>query len=513
MAIYSPSLEEVQELAATGNTIPVFRELPADLETPVSVYLKLRNGGPSFLLESVEKGEQVGRYSFLGVRPPLTLCAQGDQMVVGGADGAELERRQGDPFEAVRNLLAERCPVEVPGLPRFSGGAVGYFGYDTVRFIERLPATAQRKLAIPDMVLLFSDNLVVFDHVKHRLLVIANMLIDGQGPPTVEQVQIAYADAVARIDEIVSDLRQPLTPPKSPPVDGDAEWRSNFKQKEYEEVVRKAKEYIAAGDIFQVVPSQRLSRSTNAEPFTIYRALRMLNPSPYMYFLEFNGVAGLAETSGSDEPLWIIGSSPEMHVMLEDGRAYLHPIAGTRWRGQTAAEDDALAEELLNDPKERAEHVMLVDLGRNDLGRVCEYGTVKVPEMMVIERYSHVMHIVSDVQGELAPNHDAISLLKATFPAGTVSGAPKVRAMEIIEEMEGLRRGLYAGAVGYIDYDGTMDTCIAIRTIVMQGKTCHLQAGGGVVADSDPTYEWEETLNKAKALSAAVQRAEEGLDD
>ena len=513
MAIYSPSLEEVQELAATGNTIPVFRELPADLETPVSVYLKLRDGGPSFLLESVEKGEQVGRYSFLGVRPPLTLCAQGDQMVVGEADGAELERRQGDPFEAVRNLLAERCPVEVPGLPRFSGGAVGYFGYDTVRFIERLPATAQRKLAIPDMVLMFSDNLVVFDHVKHRLLVIANMLIDGQGPPTVEQVQEAYADAVARIDEIVSDLRQPLTPPKSPPVDGDAEWSSNFKQKEYEEVVRTAKEYIAAGDIFQVVPSQRLSRSTNAEPFTIYRALRMLNPSPYMYFLEFNGVAGLAETSGSDEPLWIIGSSPEMHVMLEDGRAYLHPIAGTRWRGQTAAEDDALAEDLLNDPKERAEHVMLVDLGRNDLGRVCEYGTVKVPEMMVIERYSHVMHIVSDVQGELAPNHDAISLLKATFPAGTVSGAPKVRAMEIIEEMEGLRRGLYAGAVGYIDYDGTMDTCIAIRTIVMQGKTCHLQAGGGVVADSDPTYEWEETLNKAKALSAAVQRAEEGLDD
>ena len=437
MAIYSPSLEEVQKLAATGNTIPVFRELPADLETPVSVYLKLRDGGPSFLLESVEKGEQVGRYSFLGVRPPLTLCAQGDQMVVGGADGAELERRQGDPFEAVRDLLAERCPVEVPGLPRFSGGAVGYFGYDTVRFIERLPTTAQRKLAIPDMVLLFSDNLVVFDHVKHKLLVIANMRTHGQGPPSVEQVQEAYADAVARIDAIASDLRQPLTPPKSPPVDGDAEWSSNFKQKEYEEVVRTAKEYIAAGDIFQVVPSQRLSRSTNAEPFTIYRALRMLNPSPYMYFLEFNGVAGLAETSGSDEPLWIIGSSPEMHVMLEDGRAYLHPIAGTRWRGQTAAEDDALAEELLNDPKERAEHVMLVDLGRNDLGRVCEYGTVKVPEMMVIERYSHVMHIVSDVQGELAPNHDAISLLKATFPAGTVSGAPKVRAMEIIEEMGG----------------------------------------------------------------------------
>ena len=435
-------------------------------------------------------------------------------MVVGGADGAELEHRQGDPFEAVRDLLAERCPVEVPGLPRFSGGAVGYFGYDTVRFIERLPATAQRKLAIPDMVLMFSDNLVVFGscqaqaagHCQHanRWARPAFRRTGSNRPTPMPSLASTRLSATCASR---SRHRRVL------PVDGDAEWRSNFKQEEYEEVVRTAKEYIAAGDIFQVVPSQRLSRSTNAEPFTIYRALRMLNPSPYMYFLEFNGVAGLAETSGSDEPLWIIGSSPEMHVMLEDGRAYLHPIAGTRWRGQTAAEDDALAEELLNDPKERAEHVMLVDLGRNDLGRVCEYGTVKVPEMMVIERYSHVMHIVSDVQGELAPNHDAISLLKATFPAGTVSGAPKVRAMEIIEEMEGLRRGLYAGAVGYIDYDGTMDTCIAIRTIVMQGKTCHLQAGGGVVADSDPTYEWEETLNKAKALSAAVQRAEEGLDD
>ena len=513
MVTYSPSLEEVLELAATGNTIPVFRELPADLETPVSVYLKLRNGGPSFLLESVEKGVQVGRYSFLGVRPPLTLCAQGDQLVVGGPDGVELERREGDPFEAVRSLLSERCPVEVPGLPRFSGGAVGYFGYDTVRFVERLPTTAERKLAIPDMLLLFSDNLVVFDHVQHKLLVIANMQTPGKGQSSDGAIEAAYADAVARIDAIVGDLRKPLVPPSGQGADGDAEWSSNFAQDEYEEIVRRAKEYIAAGDIFQVVPSQRLSRSTDAEPFAIYRALRMLNPSPYMYFLEFSGVAGLKATSGSDEPLWIIGSSPEMHVRLEDGRAYLHPIAGTRWRGDTAAEDDALAEGLLNDPKERAEHVMLVDLGRNDLGRVCEYGTVRVPEMMVIERYSHVMHIVSDVQGKLAPGHDAISLLKATFPAGTVSGAPKVRAMEIIEELEGLRRGLYAGAVGYIDYDGTMDTCIAIRTIVMQGKTCHLQAGGGIVADSDPTYEWEETLNKAKALSAAVQRAEEGLDD
>ncbi|MCY4116148.1 MAG: anthranilate synthase component I [Caldilineaceae bacterium] len=511
MATYSPTLEEVRKLAAGGNTIPVFRELPADLETPVSVYLKLRNGGPSFLLESVEKGEQVGRYSFLGVRPPLTLCARGDRLVVGSGDGAALERRRGDPFDAVRSLLAERRPVEVPGLPRFSGGAVGYFGYDTVRFIERLPQTAQQKLEIPDMLLLFSDNLVVFDHVQHKLLVIANMHIGTNGAPAGQEISAAYEDAVARIDAIVSDLRQPFAHPKNPPVDCPVDWRSNFTQDEYEEIVRRAKEYIAAGDIFQVVPSQRLSRATDAEPFAIYRALRMLNPSPYMYFLEFNDMAGLSESTGSDQPLWIIGSSPEMHVRLEDGRAFLHPIAGTRWRGQTAAEDDALAEGLLNDPKERAEHVMLVDLGRNDLGRVCEYGTVQVPEMMVIERYSHVMHIVSDVQGQLAAGHDAISLLKATFPAGTVSGAPKVRAMEIIEELEGLRRGLYAGAVGYIDYDGTMDTCIAIRTIVMQGNTCHLQAGGGVVADSDPTYEWHETLNKAQALSAAVQRAEEGF--
>lgn len=529
MVTYSPSLEEVRELAAHGNMIPIFRELPADLETPVSVYLKLCNGGPSFLLESVEKGEQLGRYSFLGVHPPMTLCSQGNQLVLGAADGTVLERHEGDPFATVRCLLANHHPVEVPGLPPFSGGAVGYFGYDTVRFIERLPETAQRQLCIPDMLLLFSDNLVVFDHLKHKLLVIANMRVgkpsspDGSSFRSADDMQVAYADAIARIDTIIAALRKPLVPPQSLPhpqqcqpdtnaEQSSPEWRSNFTQAEYETIVRQAKEYIAAGDIFQVVPSQRLSRETQAEPFAIYRALRMLNPSPYMYFLEFNGVAGLAEASGSEEPLYIIGSSPEMHVMLEDGCAYLHPIAGTRWRGKDAAEDDALAQELLNDPKERAEHVMLVDLGRNDLGRVCEYGTVKVPELMVTERYSHVMHIVSDVQGKLAAGHDAISLLQATFPAGTVSGAPKVRAMEIIEELEGTRRGLYAGAVGYIDYDGTMDTCIAIRTIVMQGKTCYLQAGGGVVADSDPSYEWKETLNKAAALSAAVQRAEEGFE-
>ncbi len=277
-------------------------------------------------------------------------------------------------------------------------------------------------------------------------------------------------------------------------------------QAEYEAIVRQAKEYIACGDIFQVVLSQRLSRHTDADPFTIYRALRMLNPSPYMFFLEFKGVAGIGP-----EPLRLIGSSPEMHVRLEDGWGYLHPIAGTRWRGKTEAEDAALADDLLADPKERAEHVMLVDLGRNDLGRVSEYGSVNVPVMMAVERYSHVMHIVSDVRGKIRPEHDALSLLRATFPAGTLSGAPKIRAMEIIEELEGMRRGIYGGAVGYIDYDGAMDTCIAIRTMVMTGQTCHLQAGAGIVADSDPAYEFEESMNKLKALAVAVEQAERGL--
>jgi anthranilate synthase component 1 len=498
---YKPTLEEVRELASQGNLIPVYRELPADLETPVSVYLKLRNGGPSFLLESVEKGEQVGRYSFLGVHPPMTMTAQADKITVGAAGGSILEETTGDPLDVVKEILSTRKPVRLPGLPRFIGGAVGYFGYDLVRFMERLPESAAHDLNVPDMALLFTDNLVVFDHVRHKLLVIANMRVE-------EDLRAAYADAVARIDNIISDLRRPLTPPPAYECRSGAEWRSNFSQAEHEANVRAAQEYIKAGDIFQVVLSQRLSRETDADPFTIYRALRMLNPSPYMYFLDFNGVAGGAPTG---EPIRVIGSSPEMHVMLEDSYAYLHPIAGTRWRGKSEAEDNALAAELLADPKERAEHVMLVDLGRNDLGRVCEYGTVTVPTMMNVERYSHVMHIVSDVRGRVKPSHDAFSLLRATFPAGTVSGAPKVRAMEIIEELEGTRRGLYAGAVGYIGYDGTMDTCITIRTIVMQGRTCHLQAGGGIVADSDPTAEYHESLNKAKALSVAVAEAEKGL--
>ncbi len=416
--VYQPSLDEARQLATQGNIIAIHRELPADLETPVSVYLKLRArpNGPSFLLESVEKGEQLGRYSFIGVHAPMSAVSYGDRTLIGAAGGTVLEERRGDPLDIVKEALSQRQAVHVPGLPRFTGGAVGYFAYDMVRFMEKLPATAKTMLDIPDMVLLFADNLVVFDHVRHKLTVIANMRVE-------KDLRAAYADAVARIEQIVADLRKPLTPPVTPTYVNDATWESNVPQPDFEARVRMAKEYITAGDIFQVVLSQRLSRRTEADPFTIYRALRMLNPSPYMFFLDLAGIAGL-----EGAPLRLIGSSPEMHVRLDDGTAYLHPIAGTRWRGKTVEEDNALADDLLNDPKERAEHVMLVDLGRNDLGRVCDYGTVTVPTMMTIERYSHVMHIVSDVRGKPKPGQDAFSLLRATFPAGTVSGAPKVRA-------------------------------------------------------------------------------------
>ena len=497
--MYKPTLDQVRALAGQGNLIPIYRELPADLETPVSVYLKLRDNSPSFLLESVEKGEQLGRYSFIGVQAPISLTARGRQVAIQGAGGAVLEVREADdPLDVVKEVLAQRLPIDVPGLPRFIGGAVGYLAYDWVRFVEQLPETAADELDLPTFVFLLADNLVIFDHVRHRLLVLANCRLEGN-------LTAAYADAIARIDQLVARLRQPMAVPETPNVLSGASWQSNFTQDGFEAIVGQAKEHIAAGDIFQVVLSQRLTRPTEADPFTIYRALRMTNPSPYMYFLE------LPNDGQPGERLRLIGSSPEMHVRLEDGRAQLHPIAGTRWRGNSPEEDARLADELMADPKERAEHIMLVDLGRNDLGRVCEFGTVHVPTLMAVERYSHVMHIVSDVQAQLRPEFDAFDLLRATFPAGTVSGAPKVRAMEIIEELEGTRRGTYAGCVGYIGYDGAMDTCITIRTIVMRGKTCYLQAGGGIVADSDPTYEWNETLNKARALAVAVEVAERGM--
>lgn len=493
--MYHPTVDEMKLLTQQGNLVPVWQELPADLETPVSVYFKLRGEGPSFLLESVEKAEQLGRYSFLGIDPDGVLIAEGGKVSLAEGDSApEIELPFSDPLAAIEHILSRYHPVRSEGLPDFCGGLVGYLGYDAVRFFERAPLPKKVGLDLPDALFLLAGSLVIFDHVKHRLLVVVNAYVDGDP-------EAAYERAIRKIDAIVARLRRPSSLVAKPAV-GEAgrerPWRSNFERAEFEAAVRKAKEHITAGDILQVVISQRLSRRTEVDPFAIYRALRMLNPSPYMFYLDLPG------------DLRIIGSSPEILVRLDGRRAEVRPIAGTRPRGETVADDQALAAELLADPKERAEHVMLVDLGRNDLGRVCRYGTVQVPELMTIERYSHVMHIVSSVQGELRPGVDAFDLLRATFPAGTVSGAPKVRAMELIAQMEGECRGPYAGGVGYFSYSGEMDTCIAIRTIVMHDDMVHVQAGAGIVADSDPAREYQETLNKAQALAEAVRLAEQG---
>jgi anthranilate synthase component I len=500
-SVYRPSLASFRALAAgPANLIPVYREFAADLETPVSVYLKLMESfGPSFLLESVEGGEQVGRYSFAGVAPRGLIALEGDEVHT-QREGQQTEVRQlaagEDILDVLKAELARFVPADVPGLPRFSGGAVGYLGYDVVRFFEKLPQTAQPVLGIPDALFMLADTLVVFDHARHRLLILANARVNGD-------TEAAYVDAIQRIERVSERLLRPL--PAIPQRRGGRRngapepLVSSVTQARYEAMVAEAREHIAAGDIFQVVLSQRLSRRTDAHPFAVYRALRMLNPSPYMFYFDFGAY-----------DLQVIGASPEMHVRLEDGIASVRPIAGTRRRGATEEEDAALADELLADPKERAEHVMLVDLGRNDLGRVSDYGTVTVRDLMAVERYSHVMHIVSHVQGRVRSGMDAYDLLRATFPAGTVSGAPKVRAMEIIEALEGERRSLYAGAIGYIGYDGSMDTCIAIRTMVMHGDTITIQAGAGIVADSDPTREHQECLNKARALAVAVERAERG---
>jgi len=490
-----PGREAVHRLFEQGDLVPVYRKLPADLETPVSVYLKLaQQGSYSFLLESVEGGEQIGRYSFLGVNPKGVITVRDGQVtrILHGVTTTRPLPEGQDPLGAIKQEFARVKPVKVPGLPRFVGGAVGFLSYDAVRYFERLPSTAVDELHTPDAAFLLPDTLVIFDHAKHQLIVLANA--HNTGDP-----DAAYDEAVARVEQIVTALREPLPPIPQAETPLNDELKSNMTREKYEDNVRAAKEYIAAGDAFQIVMSQRLSRKTSAPPLAIYRALRMLNPSPYMFFLNFG------------EDFSLIGASPEMMVRLEDGVATVRPIAGTRKRGVDDADDARLAEELINDPKERAEHVMLVDLGRNDLGRVCLYGTVRVPRMMYIERYSHVMHIVSEVSGQIRPDMDAFDLLRATFPAGTLSGAPKVRAMEIIEELEGTRRGPYAGTVGYFSFDGSMDTCITIRSVFMRGDTLTLQAGAGIVADSDPSFEFEESINKARAVAAAIQYAENGL--
>lgn len=491
-----PTIDEVRKLATEGNLIPIRMEIQADLDTPASVYLKLRGVGPSFLLESVERGEQVGRYSFLGIDPMAVLTAQDGRVLLNeNGSTTDVTPTNGDPLSALEAILDRHSPVADRELPEFYGGLVGYLGYDAVRFFERAPLPDDPGLGLPDAVFLLSDTVVVFDHAKRQLIVVVNAHVEGD-------VDAAYAEASRKIDAIVEALHRPLPSMAPPSVEhggrsGD-EWASNVERSRFEDAVRRAKEYIHAGDILQGVLSQRLSRRTSTDPFAVYRALRTLNPSPYMFYLDL------------PDGLHIVGSSPETMVRLQGRHAEVRPIAGTRRRGADQAEDQALGEELLADPKERAEHVMLVDLGRNDLGRVCDYGTVRTPELMTIEKYSHVMHIVSSVQGKLRSEMNAFDLLRATFPAGTVSGAPKVRAMEIVAELEKERRGPYAGAVGYFSFSGAMDTCITIRTLVMHGGWTHVQAGAGIVADSDPQREYEETLNKAKGLAEAVQRAERG---
>lgn len=468
------------------------REQSADLETPMSVYLKLANDQPSFLLESVTGGEQVARYSFVGVNPQRAYLLVEGGWEIHSAQG--IERRplaKGEnPLNVLREALDVREAVSTPGLPRFVGGLVGYLGYDVVRFFEpTVPIQPER--AWPEAIFLQANTLVVFDHAYGRLMLLA----------IAEDEQDMEA-ATARLNDLEARLKSPLPEQKiaQPPLVAGG-MRSNKTREEYMEMVHRAQEYIRAGDIFQVVPSQRLSRKTSATPLDIYRALRRLNPSPYMFYFDFGSLT-------APTPLRLIGASPEVHVRLEGRRALIRPIAGTRPRGKSASEDAIIEQELLADPKERAEHVMLVDLARNDLGRVCLSGSVRVSEEMVIEHYSHVMHIVSQVEGELRPEQDAFDLLQATFPAGTVSGAPKVRAMQIINELEGQPRGIYAGVVGYFSYDGSLDTCITLRTLVMHGDTVYIQAGGGVVADSDPEREYQESLNKARALIVAVENAE-----
>jgi len=473
---------------------PVVRELPADLETPVSVYLKLAGQAPSFLLESVTGGERLARFSFIGVNPSRAYILQQNKILIQSAAGINEIETGADPLDVLREELYRRSFTHVPGLPRFNGGLVGYLGYEMIRYFE--PSVhLQANPEMPDGIFLLADTLVAFDHAFGRLVLIANP------DPDLPQHQ-AVAAAEKRLDALAARLENPISSVKTPSSAAvSTEMTSNHDQQEFMEAVRQAKEHITAGDIFQVVLSQRLSRTTSADAFGIYRALRRLNPSPYMFFFDFAGLL-------PGEPLRLIGASPELHVRLEGDVAAIRPIAGTRPRGKTPADDLALEVELLADPKECAEHVMLVDLARNDLGRVCNFGTVNVSEQMVVERYSHVMHIVSHVEGKLRDDLDAFDLMAATFPAGTVSGAPKIRAMQIIDKLERGPRGSYAGAVGYFALDGSMDTCITIRTILMRGQQVSIQAGAGIVADSDPATEYQETLNKARALAVAVQMAE-----
>lgn len=492
--MHRPTLDEFRKLATPGALVPVYREIVADLETPVAAYLKISRGHDrAFLLESVEQADVIGRYSFLGADPSIVFKSRGKQVTVlrkGATESYESEQ----PLDDLRQLMNSYKPVKVDGLPEFHGGAVGYMSYDHVRFFEKLPDKNPDPLNLPDLYFYITDTLLIFDHVRNRVMIVSNAHVQGDA-------DAAYVEAVGKIDALQAKLRQPVVVTDEH-VHGaafDTTVRSNFTKDQFCGLVEKAKEYIRAGDVFQVVLSQRFERNVYNSPVNLYRALRCVNPSPYMILMQFPEFS-------------LVGSSPEVMTQVKGGTCMVRPIAGTRKRGGTREEDNALETELMADEKERAEHIMLVDLGRNDLGRVSEIGTVHPTQLMVIERYSHVMHIVSQVEGTMRKDADAFDALRATFPMGTVSGAPKIRAMEIIDELENLRRGPYSGGCGYISFNGDMDTCILIRTMVVKDGKAHLQAGAGIVYDSVPEAEYEESRNKAKAMFLAVEFAERGLE-
>jgi anthranilate synthase component 1 len=493
--MYFPTLEQFTRLSAQGNLIPIYREILADMETPVSAFRKVDDGLNSFLLESIEGGEKWARYSFLGSGPARIFRCRDRyyELVCGGQ--VEQCGESDDPIAELQALLATYRPVEVEGLPRFFGGAVGYLGYDMVRFVEDLPDKNQRDSENWDACFLLTEGLLIFDNMRQKIKVVCNILLaNGEKP------QAAYDRGVTRIEELIEQLRQPLPHRIAQRHEhAEQELTPNFTPEAFRAAVEGCKEYIRAGDIFQVVLSQRFEGTLQADPFDIYRALRTINPSPYMYYLRFG------------ENL-VVGASPEVLVRKEGEQVEVRPIAGTRPRGASPEEDQRLEAELLADPKERAEHIMLIDLGRNDVGRVARGGSVEVSELMVIERYSHVMHIVSNVRGILREGLDAFDVFRAAFPAGTLSGSPKIRAMEIIDEFEPHRRGIYGGAVGYFSYSGNMDLAIAIRTLLVERDRILLQAGAGIVADSDPEMEYQETLNKARGVRRAIDMANRGLD-
>jgi anthranilate synthase component 1 len=492
-----PEFKEFFRLARSATLVPVVRSVSADLLTPVSAFLSIAENEPhAFLLESVERGEQIGRYTFLGARPYMRLRARGSAIEI--ERGHRRERRQGNVFQVVKELLGEHQPAAMAGLPPFTAGAVGYFSYDVVRQLEKIGERAKDDLSLPDCELMFFDRLLAFDHLRHQIHIVAAADVSREDP------RRAYDRAVREIAALERKLAAGVRP---------AMWRKSTKAKlgklkihagttraQFLRSVQRCKEYIAAGDIFQVVLSQRLDFIPGAAPFDLYRALRQVNPSPYLYFLR------MGETQ-------ILGSSPEMLVRVTGRKLEYRPIAGTHPRGRDEAEDLRLEQQMRNDEKERAEHIMLVDLGRNDLGRVSEYGSVKVKDLMYVERYSHVMHLVSALEGKLRKDLGALDAFAACFPAGTLSGAPKVRAMQIIEELEPVRRGIYGGSVLYADFAGNLDSCIGIRTMLMQGKHAYLQAGAGIVADSDPAREFEESINKAQALLRAVEMARSSVSD